>query len=162
MLLTEAPLLDLATLMLSKLFCFLTRNASQKRYPASQRIYLKRLHIPRDLDIQHGSSCAAFPNLQTRKSHDILHSFETEAELMIRTCAEIVSELLKAHEEGSDVSLNAVRSKVAKRNKLKTMPRLVDIISAVPEGVKELLLPKLKAKPVRTASGVSEVEKILA
>ena len=81
---------------------------------------------------------------------------------MIRTCAEIVSELLKAHNEGIDVQLNTVRSKVAKRNKLKTMPRLVDIISAVPEGVKELLLPKLKAKPVRTASGVSQLTGISA
>lgn len=35
------------------------------------------------------------------------------------------------------------------------VPRLVDIISAVPQEVKDILLPKLRAKPVRTASGVS-------
>lgn len=34
------------------------------------------------------------------------------------------------------------------------MPRLVDIISAVPEEHKKALLPKLKARPIRTASGV--------
>lgn len=100
----------------------------------------------------------ALPNLL----HISFQVSSIEAELMIRTCAEIVSELLKAHNEGIDVQLNTVRSKVAKRNKLKTMPRLVDIISAVPEGVKELLLPKLKAKPVRTASGVSQVACISA
>jgi hypothetical protein len=77
------------------------------------------------------------------------------AELLIKTCSEIVSELMRAHEEGRDVSLNAVRTKVAKKNKLKKSPRLVDIIAAVPEGpMKEKLLPKLKAKPIRTASGV--------
>ena len=59
-----------------------------------------------------------------------------------------------AHEEQRDVSLNVVRANVAKRNKLKAMPRLVDIIAAVPEGMRDVLLPKLKAKPIRSASGV--------
>lgn len=91
-----------------------------------------------------------------RSNSDVLQITHVEAEMqMIRTCSEIVSELVKAHEEGRDVSLNSVRAKVSKRYKLKVMPRLVDIISAVPENVKELLLPKLRAKPVRTASGVS-------
>jgi elongator complex protein 3 len=63
---------------------------------------------------------------------------------------------MRAQEEGRDVSLNAVRAQVAKKNKLSKSPRLVDIIAAVPEGpMKEKLLPKLKAKPIRTASGVS-------
>jgi elongator complex protein 3 len=34
------------------------------------------------------------------------------------------------------------------------VPRLVDIISAIPEEYKKALLPKLKARPIRTASGV--------
>ena len=77
------------------------------------------------------------------------------AEALIRCCSEIIKELYQSHEDGKDVSLNAVRAKVAKRNKLKQMPRLVDIISAVPEDQRDILVPKLKAKPVRTASGVS-------
>ena len=36
-------------------------------------------------------------------------------------------------------------------------PRLVDIIAAVPPEHKKTLLPKLKAKPVRTASGIAVV-----
>ena len=74
--------------------------------------------------------------------------------MAVRTCSDIVGELIRAHEKGEDVSLNAVRTKVAKKNRLKQMPRLVDIISAVPEDLKDVLLPKLRAKPVRTASGV--------
>lgn len=35
------------------------------------------------------------------------------------------------------------------------VPRLVDIISAIPDDYKKALLPKLKARPIRTASGVS-------
>lgn len=34
------------------------------------------------------------------------------------------------------------------------VPRLVDIISAIPDDYKKALLPKLKARPIRTASGV--------
>lgn len=34
------------------------------------------------------------------------------------------------------------------------VPRLVDIISAIPDEYKKALLPKLKARPIRTASGV--------
>lgn len=34
------------------------------------------------------------------------------------------------------------------------VPRLVDIISAIPDDYKKALLPKLRARPIRTASGV--------
>lgn len=36
-------------------------------------------------------------------------------------------------------------------------PKLVDIIAALPEEVRPMLLPRLKAKPVRTASGIAVV-----
>ena len=39
----------------------------------------------------------------------------------------------------------------ARKYRLATQPRLVDIIAAVPPAYKDALLPKLKAKPVRTA-----------
>ena len=35
------------------------------------------------------------------------------------------------------------------------VPRLVDIISAIPDDYKKALLPKLRARPIRTASVVS-------
>jgi len=37
------------------------------------------------------------------------------------------------------------------------VPKIVDIISAIPENYKNKLLPYLKAKPVRTASGIAVV-----
>jgi histone acetyltransferase (RNA polymerase elongator complex component) len=36
-------------------------------------------------------------------------------------------------------------------------PKLVEIIAAVPEEFRQVLLPQLKAKPVRTASGIAIV-----
>ena len=40
---------------------------------------------------------------------------------------------------------------------MRRAPKLVDIISAIPENYKNKLLPLLKAKPVRTASGIAVV-----
>ena len=50
-----------------------------------------------------------------------------------------------------------LKGQVASKYGLSTQPRLVDIIAAVPPAYKKALLPKLKAKPVRTASGIAVV-----
>lgn len=80
---------------------------------------------------------------------------EDFATSMVKACAEIVSELISATDANKDINLNALRSRVARKNKLTSQPRLVDIIAAIPEQYKPILLPKIKARPVRTASGVS-------
>lgn len=79
----------------------------------------------------------------------------TREERMVLCIGEVVQELLKAHEERKDVNLNRLKSKISQKYGLESQPRLVDIIAAVPAEAKKILLPKLKAKPVRTASGVS-------
>ena len=81
------------------------------------------------------------------------HTKETK-EILIRCCADIASELVKAHKSGKDINLNGIRSRVSRKYKVKTQPRLTDIIAAIPEQYKPALLPKIKAKPIRTASGV--------
>lgn len=74
---------------------------------------------------------------------------------MVMTIGEIIQELLKAHEENRDVDLNKLKTRIASKYGLETSPRLVDIIAAVPVDARNILIPKLKAKPIRTASGVS-------
>lgn len=74
-------------------------------------------------------------------------------ERMVIVIGEIIQELLKPHDK--DINLNRLKTKIASKYGLETSPRLVDIIAAVPHEAKKILLPKLKAKPVRTASGVS-------
>lgn len=66
-----------------------------------------------------------------------------------------MAELVAAVEAGKDINLNGVKNRAARRNKLQNQPKLVEIIAAIPEQHKAALLPKLKAKPIRTASGVS-------
>ncbi|XP_021917620.1 probable elongator complex protein 3 isoform X2 [Zootermopsis nevadensis] len=86
-----------------------------------------------------------------------LRSDLSREERMVITVAEIIQELLKAHEEGKDVNLNRLKTRIASKYGMETSPRLVDIIAAVPSDYKKILLPKLRAKPIRTASGIAVV-----
>ena len=81
-----------------------------------------------------------------------------------RACTEIVNELVlllgRERNGGENVefmNLNAIKSMVCKRLGLGTQPKLMEIIAAIPEHHKSLLLPRLKVKPVRTASGIAVV-----
>lgn len=78
-------------------------------------------------------------------------------ELMVLTVSEIVNELIQAHEKNKDVNLNRIKGKAASKYGLDSQPRLVDIIAGVPPAYRKVLLPKLKAKPIRTASGIAVV-----
>nr|CAG4646872.1 EOG090X02DF [Megafenestra aurita]SVE92266.1 EOG090X02DF [Megafenestra aurita] len=78
-------------------------------------------------------------------------------ELSVIAISEIIQELLKAHNAGVDVNLNKIKTQVASKYGLSSTPKLVDIISAVPLDMRKVLVPKLKAKPIRTASGIAVV-----
>lgn len=50
-----------------------------------------------------------------------------------------------------------MKGEISRKYGLSTQPKLIDIIAAVPQSFKYILLPKLKVKPVRTASGIAVV-----
>ncbi|XP_022625782.1 elongator complex protein 3 [Seriola dumerili] len=81
----------------------------------------------------------------------------SRAELMMMTIADVIKQLVDAHEEGKDINLNKVKTKTSAKYGLEAQPRLVDIIAAVPPQYRRALVPKLKAKPIRTASGIAVV-----
>ncbi|XP_076027015.1 elongator complex protein 3 [Genypterus blacodes] len=81
----------------------------------------------------------------------------SRAELMMMTIADVIQQLVEAHEEGKDINLNKVKTKTSAKYGLTSQPRLVDIIAAVPPNYRRALVPKLKAKPIRTASGIAVV-----
>ena len=93
--------------------------------------------------------------LNTVKWLTSIPSGASQAEILLRVSSAIALELMKAHDEGKTVNLNEIRARLSKKSGYSGVPRLVDIISAVPEDYKKALLPKLKARPIRTASGVS-------
>nr|XP_002131669.1 elongator complex protein 3 [Ciona intestinalis] len=81
----------------------------------------------------------------------------SQAELLAISTAEIVRVLIDAHDSGQDINLNKLKGRISSKHGLKSQPRLTDIIAAVPHQYKKSLLPKLRAKPVRTASGIAIV-----
>ncbi|XP_077568246.1 elongator complex protein 3 isoform X2 [Stigmatopora nigra] len=76
---------------------------------------------------------------------------------MMMTVADVIKQLVEAHEDGKDINLNKVKTKTSAKYGLEFQPRLVDIIAAVPPQYRRALVPKLKAKPIRTASGIAVV-----
>jgi len=88
----------------------------------------------------------------------------SQSELHLLCVSAVVRDLITSHSASSssksDVNppnLHALRMKYAKKYNLSAIPRLTDVLAAVPEDWKERLRGWLKAKPVRTASGVAVV-----
>jgi hypothetical protein len=75
----------------------------------------------------------------------------------VNAIAEVINALIKAFEAQVPINLSKIKGEISKKHKLSYIPKLVDIIAAVPEAYKSKLLPYIKAKPVRTASGVAVV-----
>ncbi|XP_049849701.1 elongator complex protein 3-like [Schistocerca gregaria] len=77
--------------------------------------------------------------------------------LMVKTISEIVQLLIQAHREDRHVNLSTVKSQCCQRNGLSKIPKTVEVISAIPENWKKYIVPKIRAKPVRTASGIAVI-----
>jgi elongator complex protein 3 len=69
----------------------------------------------------------------------------------------IVQALITAYDSSSSLNFTALKSQAARKYKLPGVPRITDILSSIPQEYKPKLLPFLRQKPVRTASGVAVV-----
>lgn len=81
----------------------------------------------------------------------------TNVDKQVLVVKQIIEALLEAHDRGENVDLTKLRCKIASRYQLSKLPSLVDVISGVPQQYKSILLPKLRAKPIRSASGIAVV-----
>ncbi|ELA46893.1 ELP3 family histone acetyltransferase [Vavraia culicis subsp. floridensis] len=70
--------------------------------------------------------------------------------------AQIVNILIKEHQKNTPININRTIGMVSKQHSLKRIPRLTEIISAIPAKYQNLI-HLIRAKPVRTASGVAIV-----
>ena len=70
---------------------------------------------------------------------------------------EVVTKLIESYDNNKTTNLSTLKSLAAKKQKIKGVPKVTDIIAAIPESYREKLLPFLMAKPVRSASGVAVV-----
>ena len=71
--------------------------------------------------------------------------------------SEIIRTLIKSYESGTPINLTTLNKQVSSKYSLSRIPKLVEIMSGIPDEYKSILTPILKAKPVRTASGVAVV-----
>lgn len=69
----------------------------------------------------------------------------------------IVQDLIAAYQEGAELNFTKLKGAKAKKYKLPGIPKMSDILQAIPIEYKSKLHPFLKTKPVRTASGVAVV-----
>lgn len=80
-----------------------------------------------------------------------------EATARVRALSDIVRDLVVQASSGGDVDLNAIKREACSRHGAARPPRLVDVVNALPPEARASLLPRLRAKPVRSASGVAVV-----
>eukprot|EP01116_Phalansterium_solitarium_P004844 TRINITY_DN1600_c0_g3_i1.p1 TRINITY_DN1600_c0_g3~~TRINITY_DN1600_c0_g3_i1.p1 ORF type:complete len:591 (+),score=162.97 TRINITY_DN1600_c0_g3_i1:115-1887(+) len=75
----------------------------------------------------------------------------------VEAISDIVALIVKEHDAGRTPNVHVIKSQVCAQYGLPVQPKTVDIIAAVPEHHRATLLPILKTKPVRTASGIAVV-----
>ncbi|TBT99637.1 elongator complex protein 3 [Hamiltosporidium magnivora] len=71
-------------------------------------------------------------------------------------CNEIANLLVKFHKENKKTNLSSLTTEISKKYALSQQPRLTEILSCIPSHESQLI-SLLKAKPIRTASGVAVV-----
>lgn len=74
----------------------------------------------------------------------------------LRACGEISNEIIRLYRQERKIDVLAVKSRICKKYRLRSIPRVVDIISFIPPEYSDLI-GQLRVKPVRTASGVAVV-----
>ena len=75
----------------------------------------------------------------------------------LATVADIVQCIIEAYEKRSPLNLSKLKTQVSQRHGYNGTPKVVDILTAIPEAYKDKLKPFLMLKPVRAASGISVV-----
>ncbi|XP_021964765.1 elongator complex protein 3 [Folsomia candida] len=85
-----------------------------------------------------------------------------QSQRQILAIGEIIQTLLtqsnnKSKDKPSDETVTKLKARISGKYGLESSPKLTDIIAAVPVEHRKALMPKLRAKPVRTASGIAIV-----
>lgn len=101
-------------------------------------------------------------SISIQHSHTMIAPTTSQSELHLLCVSAVVRDLISTYNSSSSSAtqppnVNSLRAKYAKKYGLKAVPRLTDVLAAVPEEWKDRLRGWLRAKPVRTASGVAVV-----
>lgn len=82
---------------------------------------------------------------------------QSQAQARVRAVADIAKALVRAYDDKADVNVSRLKGAVSSQYNLHSMPKLMEILAALPEGYREKLSPFLRAKPVRSASGIAVI-----
>lgn len=92
-----------------------------------------------------------------------------EPQRFMLACQDVANALVQDYESTrdadgpkKDINLNSLRGQISRKYKLSQQPPLTAILASVPEQYKKYLLPKLIAKPVRSASGICVVSLLVS
>ena len=85
------------------------------------------------------------------------HTANTRSASYALSISHVVTELMKAYDSGASLNFTKLKSQAARKYKLQGIPKVADIIAALPHSHRDKLMPYLRQKPVRTASGVAVV-----
>ncbi|EJK53738.1 hypothetical protein THAOC_26764 [Thalassiosira oceanica] len=100
----------------------------------------------------HASTVSA--KATTKQQHHNNPTSNTNYALAI---SHIVQTLISSYDSNESLNFTALKAKAARKYKLPGVPRITDILASIPVDYKPKLLPFLRQKPVRTASGVAVV-----
>ncbi|KAL7671595.1 hypothetical protein ACOME3_006488 [Neoechinorhynchus agilis] len=82
-------------------------------------------------------------------------SQESPQMLIKEAINEIAAGLVMQYERGEKLNVQKMTTIVCRKLSLSSQPRLTEIIACIPLKYKDAILPQIKAKPVRTASGIA-------
>lgn len=83
---------------------------------------------------------------------------ESQGVIRSRVISEIVGTLVAEYKAGKKIpNLDTLKYKACKKHYIHQSPKTMDIIAAIPDTYRAQIVPHIKAKPVRTASGVAVV-----
>eukprot|EP00818_Percolomonas_sp_WS_P001275 CAMPEP_0117448484 /NCGR_PEP_ID=MMETSP0759-20121206/7423_1 /TAXON_ID=63605 /ORGANISM="Percolomonas cosmopolitus, Strain WS" /LENGTH=541 /DNA_ID=CAMNT_0005240869 /DNA_START=98 /DNA_END=1719 /DNA_ORIENTATION=- len=85
------------------------------------------------------------------------HQKKNSSEKHHRVISEMVSTLIQLYNQQKPININLIQKNAARKHKMAGAIKVVDVIAALPDEYKKKLIPYLKVKPVRTASGIAVV-----
>ena len=86
-----------------------------------------------------------------------VHSASSHKSNYALAVSHVVTDLIKAYDAGETLNFTKLKGTAARKYKLQGIPKLADILQALPISYRAKLWPFLQTKPVRTASGVAVV-----
>jgi elongator complex protein 3 len=75
----------------------------------------------------------------------------------VKVISEIVSTAIQLYEQGKPINVTGLRNKITAKHGAAHLPKLVELIAAIPAKYKTALRDVFMAKPIRSASGIAVV-----